>query len=304
MVMAKRLRERRAVLKEQQRSATERSQQQPALPTQVEQSLDQPSQTPIEPSRVESRRDHDVSAAPAPSRGSPGANKGSISSSTRYSKHDTPGSDGDDEHEQTAAANNLTRTLSPEEPEGVQNNPDRASRGRFSETTQILSDNDDVLQDTLSTLNATGLPPNIGSRQTSSRAAIEHSAPPPDTTPPTATARDPTPQRRPAAAPVPRARSPGKARTENPPTASHGHYNYAAASRQPAAAGPTLRQVNPTTTADATPPRPTAIEAALRGVVHEALSSADVQSKIRECTMRVIREGKLAGLENEDQVKC
>lgn len=46
------------------------------------------------------------------------------------------------------------------------------------------------------------------------------------------------------------------------------------------------------------------VEAALRNVVHEALSSEDVQSKIRECTMRVIREGKLAGLEHEDQVRA
>jgi hypothetical protein len=61
--------------------------------------------------------------------------------------------------------------------------------------------------------------------------------------------------------------------------------------------------------ADASDPRPAGgdasvgdVEAALRSVVHEALSSEDVQSKIRECTMRVIREGKLAGLEHEDQV--
>lgn len=44
------------------------------------------------------------------------------------------------------------------------------------------------------------------------------------------------------------------------------------------------------------------VEAILRQVVRDAIASSDVQSKIRECTVRVINAGRSAGVRREDQL--
>jgi len=274
MSLTERLRAQRAALKAEQRLATERARQQAVLATQPEDPREDETTAAAVPV---------AKSAPAPPRGGP-SRPAAVAHDEAQAPPTSPRG-----AVKRAAANMAAGVSVGTVDDGVEGDDELGdvAPGRYSTTTQIMSDNDDVLQDTTSSMKSTVPASTRPPAQRSPRRSPQH---------PTSWDRTDPPQQAPHVNTKPV--QPADANAREPKAQSHSTGRLAAGVPARSAPGPAA----PVPLAAAAAPPQLAVEAALRSVVHEALSSDDVQSKIRECTMRVIRDGKLAGLEQEDEV--